>query len=74
LESAVASALADGRIADGLVGAGLKQERRALRIAVPGIEWEWQDEGLLRLEFSLPPGAYATALLHELGAVHDVGV
>jgi len=74
LESAVASALADGRVADGLVGAGLKQERRALRIAVPGIEWEWQDEGLLRLAFALPSGAYATALLHELGAMHDVGV
>jgi tRNA(Glu) U13 pseudouridine synthase TruD len=61
------------RIADGLVRAGLKQERRALRIAVPGLEWEWQDESLLRLAFALPSGAYATALLHELGAIHDVG-
>ena len=72
-ESAVASALADGRLADGLVRAGLRQERRALRIAVPGLEWEWRDAGSLQLAFRLPAGAYATALLHELGAMHHAG-
>lgn len=71
LESGAAAALVDGRVADGLARAGLKQERRALRIAVPGLAWEWQGESLLRLAFALPPGAYATVLLHELGALHD---
>jgi tRNA pseudouridine13 synthase len=73
LESEVAAALADGRVADGLVRAGLKQERRKLRIALPDLEWEWQDEGRLRLTFSLPAGSYATALLQELGDIPDAG-
>jgi tRNA pseudouridine13 synthase len=73
LESGIAAALADGRIADGLVRAGLKQERRALRIAVPDLAREWPGAGALRLAFTLPAGAYATVLLQELGAVHDAG-
>jgi tRNA pseudouridine13 synthase len=73
LESGIAAALADGRIADGLVRAGLKQERRALRIGVPDLAWEWREAGNLRLAFALPAGAYATVLLQELGAIHDAG-
>ncbi|HET7127177.1 MAG TPA: tRNA pseudouridine(13) synthase TruD [Lysobacter sp.] len=73
LESEVAATLAGGRVADGLVRAGLKQERRALRIAVPGLEWQWPGAGRLRLEFALHAGSYATALLHELGEVRDAG-
>jgi tRNA pseudouridine13 synthase len=72
LESGIAAGLAEGRVADGLVRAGLKQERRALRIAAD-LEWEWPDAGDLRLAFSLPAGSYATALLHELGDIRDAG-
>jgi tRNA pseudouridine13 synthase len=55
----------------GLEGAGLKQERRALRLVADGLAWTWQEESVLSLSFSLPPGSYATALLQELGEVSD---
>ncbi|MFT3762623.1 MAG: tRNA pseudouridine(13) synthase TruD [Pseudoxanthomonas sp.] len=57
------------RLRGGLESAGLKQERRALRLKVAGLAWEWPDATTLRLSFALPPGSYATALLHELGTV-----
>jgi tRNA pseudouridine13 synthase len=55
----------------GLEAAGLKQERRALRLVAEGLGWQWQEDPVLRLEFSLPPGSYATALLQELGHATD---
>lgn len=54
-------------IRSGLEQAGLKQERRALRLRPDALQWEWQDPATLRLGFVLPPGSYATAVLHELG-------
>ena len=51
----------------GLEAAGVKQERRALRLVAEGLAWQWQEDSVLCLEFSLPPGCYATALLQELG-------
>jgi len=66
---------------EGLEKAGLKQERRALRLLVNDLEWTWLDESAqeagretnhekrtpdLRLTFTLPAGAYATALLREI--------
>lgn len=57
---------------EGLEAAGLKQERRALRLVADGLAWQWLEENpVLRLEFSLPPGCYATALLQELGLATD---
>ena len=53
----------------GLEQAGLKQERRALRLVADGLSVDWLGESTLRLCFSLPPGSYATALLQELGDV-----
>jgi len=58
----------------GLEAAGLKQERRALRLMAEGLAWQWQDDSTLRLEFSLPPGCYATALLQELGHATDASL
>ncbi|MEO8365183.1 MAG: tRNA pseudouridine(13) synthase TruD [Pseudoxanthomonas sp.] len=55
----------------GLEAAGLKHERRALRLVADGLAWQWQEDRGLRLEFSLPPGCYATALLQELGRATD---
>ena len=49
----------------GLEAAGLRQERRALRLLVEGLRWE-REAGDLLLEFELPPGAYATAVVREL--------
>lgn len=55
----------------GLEDAGLKQERRALRLVAEGLAWTWPEEAALSLAFSLPPGCYATALLQELGEISD---
>jgi len=67
-------ALADAQstqLRHGLEAAGLAQERRALRLGVAGLHWAWLDEATLALSFELPPGSYATAVLHELGEMVD---
>ena len=55
----------------GLEAAGLKQERRALRVRVRDLQWQWPVPDCLELRFALLPGAYATELLAELGPVSD---
>jgi len=57
------------RLRRGLESAGLKQERRATRLRPGGLAWDWLDDGTLELGFELPPGAYATSVLAELGPV-----
>lgn len=54
----------------GLEAAGLKQERRALRLKPQQLQWRWLQDETLELQFGLPPGAYATVVLRELG---DIG-
>lgn len=53
----------------GLEQAGLKQERRALRLPVAGLRWDWPEPTCLHLDFALPPGCYATTVLHAIGSV-----
>ena len=68
------TALADAQslaLRAGLEAAGLKQERRATRLRPQALEWAWLDPTTLQLRFSLPPGAYATTVLAELGAIID---
>ena len=55
----------------GLEAADMKQERRTLRIQVSDLVWKWLAEDQLECRFSLPPGAYATELLAELGEMED---
>jgi tRNA pseudouridine13 synthase len=50
----------------GLIEAGLKQERRALRLLIGSLTWLWPEPDCLELSFSLPAGAYATSVLREL--------
>lgn len=50
----------------GLETAGLKQERRALRLPVANLAWQQPAADTLCLAFSLPAGAYATSVLREL--------
>lgn len=61
-----------GRLRTGLEKAEMKQERRALRLRPEGLQWRWHEDGALVLEFSLPPGCYATTVLRELGTIEDV--
>jgi tRNA pseudouridine13 synthase len=51
--------------ADGLHAAGLRQERRALRVRVAGLGVRSVGDGV-ELAFELPSGAYATAVLREI--------
>ena len=55
----------------GLERAGLRQERRALRLRPAELEWRWLADNALELRFALPPGSYATTVLRELGDVAD---
>ncbi len=50
----------------GLEKAGLKQQRRALKLTPKGLEWRWLAKDVLQISFSLPPGSYATSVLREL--------
>jgi tRNA pseudouridine13 synthase len=50
----------------GLEAAGLKQERRALRLIPEDLGWTQPEANVLCMEFSLPAGAYATSVLREL--------
>lgn len=50
----------------GLERAGLKQERRSLRLKVSELDWEWVGRDGLCLRFYLPRGGYATSVLREL--------
>ena len=59
------------RLRGGLERAGLKQERRALRLRPQGLAWQWVSDHALELRFALPPGCYATTVLRELGEVRD---
>jgi tRNA pseudouridine13 synthase len=64
LEETVAATLPTFR--DGLASAGLKQERRALRLIARDEKLEFSDERTAILSFRLPAGAYATTVLREL--------
>lgn len=69
IESAVAHSLPE--LCRGLEAADLKQERRSLRIQVQDLAWKWPQNDQLQCGFSLPPGAYATELLAELGELAE---
>jgi len=50
---------------EGLERAGMKQERRALRVPVTELEWQFTNDQC-ELSFFLPAGSYATSVLREL--------
>ncbi|HAJ77335.1 MAG TPA: tRNA pseudouridine(13) synthase TruD [Gammaproteobacteria bacterium] len=51
---------------DGLMHFGLKAARRPLRFRPDDLRGSWLEPASLQLQFTLPPGAYATSLLREL--------
>lgn len=53
-------------LVSGLIKFDLKADRRALRVFVSNLQWEFQQNSNLLLSFFLPAGSYATALLREL--------
>lgn len=70
LETAVAESAP--ALAQGLTAAGLRQERRALRLCPTQMSWTLEEaERSLRVAFVLPAGAFATAVLRELLEYRD---
>lgn len=70
LEADIAASMAWN--AEGLAAQGLKQERRALRLAVRDLTSTLDEsERTLRLSFTLTRGSFATAVVHELADVED---
>ncbi|MGH8073600.1 MAG: tRNA pseudouridine(13) synthase TruD [Lysobacter sp.] len=69
LELAVLADDESTRLRVGLEDAGLKQERRSLRLRPADLRWSWQADEVLELGFALPPGTYATVVLAELGTI-----
>lgn len=60
-------AVADqGPLREGLVAAGLDQQRRTLRQAVRELRWQWQDAQTLVVSFYLDAGNYATSVMREV--------
>ena len=57
---------ANKELAAGLIASGLKLDRRALRVKLKELAWTFSDGDRLNLEFTLPAGSYATALLREI--------
>jgi len=57
---------------EGLERAGMKQERRALRMRIRDMAWEFGEGRTLRIRFSLGPGSYATSVLREIIDYVDV--
>jgi len=53
-------------LVDGLIKFDLKAARRALRVLVNNLEWEFQEDSKVVLNFFLPSGSFATILLREL--------
>lgn len=64
LEQAVADS--EPELIEGLVKAGLDQDRRALRLQPAALNWKWLADDTLQLGFTLPPGTYATVIVREL--------
>ena len=57
----------------GLIDQRVKAARRPLRVIPESLQAHWEDETTLRLDFSLPAGSYATAVLREVFEYTDAG-
>jgi tRNA pseudouridine13 synthase len=64
LESRIGAA--EPSIAKWLAEAGMKHERRILRLPIGGLSWHYPEPDILQLEFVLPTGCFATAVVREL--------
>ncbi|WP_229809097.1 tRNA pseudouridine(13) synthase TruD [Salinicola rhizosphaerae] len=53
-------------LSEGIVATGTRQNRRALRVMLQQATWTPAEAGSVWLEFTLPRGAFATAVLREL--------
>ncbi len=56
---------------EGLARERLEPERRALRMMVRELEWDWPDAQTLMLRLRLDPGCYATSVIEQIAQVDD---
>ena len=56
---------------EGIEKQGMKQERRATRLLLPELSWEWLETDVLELKFELASGLFATSVLRELGHITE---
>lgn len=54
------------QLATGLEQRDIKAQRRALRLPIEQLRWEWSDEHTLVLSFTLTTGSFATSVLASL--------
>lgn len=54
------------KLADWLAGADMAHERRILRLPIGALAWHYPRPDILQLEFVLPAGCFATAVVREL--------
>ncbi|UVE16663.1 tRNA pseudouridine(13) synthase TruD [Pseudomonas sp. LS44] len=71
LEQSVADS--EPALRDWLVEAGMAHERRILRLPIAGLTWHYPEPDVLQLEFVLPAGCFATALVREIVDLPSVG-
>ena len=69
LETSVLAAYPD--LVAGLEKTGVDAARRALRLTIPDLSWNFEGEDCLQLSFSLAPGAFATSVLRELAIARE---
>jgi tRNA pseudouridine13 synthase len=66
-------ALRESSLCNWLIKAGMEQERRILRLPIGRLTWHYPEPDILQLEFVLPAGCFATALVRELVDLAPVG-
>jgi tRNA pseudouridine13 synthase len=64
LENAIAAR--EASLCRWLIKAGMDHERRILRLPIGRLTWHYPEPDILQLEFVLPAGCFATALVREL--------
>ncbi|TBV06821.1 tRNA pseudouridine(13) synthase TruD [Phytopseudomonas dryadis] len=64
LEQGIADS--EAQLAAWLAEAGMAHERRILRLPISGLTWHYPEPDILQLEFVLPAGCFATALVREI--------
>ncbi len=60
------SAAAEPQLTAWLAQADMAHERRILRLPISGLTWHYPEPDILQLEFVLPAGCFATALVREI--------
>ncbi len=68
IEQAVLTDAKFSALVQGLDATCVKAGRRAFRLLIDDLAWQWQDDKTLSLAFHLPTGAYATCVLGMLVA------